>query len=36
MGILDSFDLIRIARGLLNRRPLFEFDLFSGPRPEIL
>ena len=28
--------LLRFAKGLHIRRPLFEFDLFSGPHPEIL
>ena len=28
--------LLRLAKGLHSRRPLFEFDLFSGPHPKIL
>jgi len=28
--------LLRPANGLHCRRPLFEFDLFPGPHPEIL
>jgi hypothetical protein len=27
---------LRLAKGLYNRRPLSEFDLFSGPHTEIL
>ena len=27
--------LLRLAKGLYSRRPLFEFDLCSGPHPEI-
>ena len=28
--------LLRLAKGLHDRRPLFEFDLLSGPHAEIL